>query len=214
MKQVFAANLQPPNPRMAQMVQLHHAQTIPTIGTTREEDPRDYSILRLDMPHRNHANSDDPHTKPHCLTYSPLACLAPFYMTWTGTAPSLNRQDWQLWFCQTLGISPPALEPHRGQICSCLRQYLDADHLHTCPHYAGHWLAGHELLLTEVEAIAHDAGFRTNRGSRVPHSSGQRRGDLEIKGLNVAGTSDLIIDVAIVHAVSYTHLTLPTTPYV
>ena len=30
-------------------------------------------------------------------------------------------------------------------------------------------------------------------------SGGQRRGDLEIKGLNVAGMSDLIIDVALVH---------------
>ena len=28
---------------------------------------------------------------------------------------------------------------------------------------------------------------------------GQKRGDLEIKGLNVAGTTDLIIDVAVVH---------------
>ena len=47
--------------------------------------------------------------------------------------------------------------------------------------------------------IAQDAGFRTNRGSRVPTSRGQRRGDLEIKGLNVAGTPDLIVDVALVH---------------
>jgi hypothetical protein len=119
-------------------------------------------------------------------------------MTWS-SGEGLNRQDWQSWFCQNLGISPPALEPHKGQPCSCLRQGIDADHLHTCTHYSGHWLAGHEHLLTEVDAIAHDAGLRTNRGSRVPHSSGQRRGDLEIKGLNVAGTSDLIIDVAIVH---------------
>ena len=48
-------------------------------------------------------------------------------------------------------------------------------------------------------APRHAAGFRTNRGSRVPTSRGQRRGDLEIKGLNVAGTPDLIVDVAIVH---------------
>ena len=112
-------------------------------------------------------------------------------------SPPLNRQDWQSWFCQNFGITPPALEPHTGQLCSCLRQCLDADHLHTCTHHSGNWQAGHELLLTAVADIAHNAGFRTNRGSRVPLSSGQRRGDLEIKGLNVAVTSDLIIDVAL-----------------
>jgi hypothetical protein len=39
----------------------------------------------------------------------------------------------------------------------------------------------------------------TNRGKRVPTSSGNKRGDLEIKRLNVAGTSDIITDVAVVH---------------
>ena len=38
-------------------------------------------------------------------------------------------------------------------------------------------------------------------GLRIPKDPrrGQRRGDLEIKGLNVAGTTDLIVDVALVH---------------
>jgi hypothetical protein len=58
----------------------------------------------------------------------------------------------------------------------------------------------HELLLSAIADIAHAAGFRTNRGSRVqPTSRGQQCGDLEIKGLNVAGTPDLIVDVALVH---------------
>ena len=73
---------------------------------------------------------------------------------------------------------------------------------------------GNQFLsnIREVDAIAHDAGFRTNRGSRVPHSSGQRRGDLEIKGLNVAGTSDLIIDVAIVHDFRFSFIVSGKTP--
>ena len=50
-----------------------------------------------------------------------------------------------------------------------------------------------------VAEIAQAAGYSTNLGKRVPNSRGQKRGDLEIKRLNVAGTSDLIIDVAVVH---------------
>ena len=65
--------------------------------------------------------------------------------------------------------------------------------------HSGNWYCTHELVLSAVADIAHDAGYRTNRGSRVPTSRGQRRGDLEIKGLNVAGTPDLVIDVAVVH---------------
>jgi hypothetical protein len=98
-----------------------------------------------------------------------------------------------------LGIAPPALAPYAEQICPCLRQRLDTDHLHTCSKHSGKWYGAHELVLSAVADIAHAAGFRTNRGSRVPTSRGQRRGDLEIKGLNVAGTTDLIVDVALVH---------------
>jgi hypothetical protein len=49
------------------MVQLHKAQSILTVGPTRDADPRDYSILRLDMPHRDNANPDAPHKR---LTYA------------------------------------------------------------------------------------------------------------------------------------------------
>jgi hypothetical protein len=43
------------------------------------------------------------------------------------------------------------------------------------------------------------ARYSTNSGKRVPTSSGNKRGDLEIKRLNVAGTSDIIINVNVVH---------------
>ena len=50
-----------------------------------------------------------------------------------------------------------------------------------------------------VEAIAQISGYRTARGRYVSHSRGLKKGDLEIKNLNVAGTSNLIIDTCIVH---------------
>ena len=107
MKQVFSDNPPPPTLRMGHMVQLHKSQSIPTIGPTQEENPRDYSILRLDMPHRDHANPDDPHKQPHCLAYSSQAFLPLYYLTWTDSSgvvagPIFTPQDWQSWFCQCL----------------------------------------------------------------------------------------------------------------
>jgi hypothetical protein len=61
MQQVFSDTTPAPTPRMGHMVRLRKAQSILTVGPTRDADPRDYSILRLDMPHRDNANSDDPH---------------------------------------------------------------------------------------------------------------------------------------------------------
>jgi hypothetical protein len=110
--------------------------------------------------------------------------------------------------CDAMGIAPPALAPYAGQLCSCLRQCLDTDHLHTCPQHSGNWQGAHELFLTAIADIAHDAGFRTNRGSRVPTSRGQRRGDLEIKGLNVAGTPDLVRALSWDHPGQHYHLSL------
>jgi hypothetical protein len=70
------------------MVRLHKAQTILTVGPTRDADPRDYSILRLDMPHRDNANPDAPQ---HRMTYSSQAFLSPHYLTWR--LPRASSQD-------------------------------------------------------------------------------------------------------------------------
>jgi hypothetical protein len=51
-----------PTVRMGQMKRLHQAQSILNVGPTREEDPRDYSILRNDMPSRE--NVDAPEKQP------------------------------------------------------------------------------------------------------------------------------------------------------
>ena len=123
---------------------------------------------------------------------------------------SLTRQGYQSWFCQFLGVAPPALAHYANQLYPCNRHELDStctlapytlaiDHLHTCSLHSGNWWSAHELVLSAVADIAQAAGYSTNRGKRVPTSSGQKRGELEIKRLNVAGTSDLVIDVAVVH---------------
>ena len=67
--------------------------------------------------------------------------------------------------------------------------------LHTCTKHSGHWHTGHAHLLTAVETIAQISGYRTDRGRYVSHSHGLKKGDLEIKNLNVAG----ILDTCIVH---------------
>jgi hypothetical protein len=123
------------------------------------------------MPHRDNANPDAP-DKQHRLTYSGLAFLSSQYLTWTaqsGVAAGLflTLSDWQSWFCQCLVIAPPAMAPYANQICSCNRQRLDTDHLHTCSLHSGNWYCAHELVLSAVADIAHDVGYRTNRGSRV-----------------------------------------------
>ena len=171
MQQVFSDTPPAPTPRMGHMVKLRKAQSILTVGPTRDADPRDYSILRLDMPHRDNANPDAPH-KQHRLTYSSQSFLSPHYLTWTASSgvvagPFLTLPDWQSWFCQCLGIAPPAMAPYVDQICPCHRQRLDTDHLHTCSMNSGNWYCAHELVLSAVADIAHDVGYRTNRGSRV-----------------------------------------------
>ena len=135
----------------------------------------------------------DRHARWHPVDLSlfplrPSPCVPPVthYLTWTASpgvaaGPFLTLPDWQSWFCQCLGIAPPAMAPYVDQICPCHRQRLDTDHLHTCSKHSGKWYGAHELVLSAVADIAHAAGFRTNRGSRVPTSRGQRRGDLERK---------------------------------
>ena len=83
--------------RMGQMQRLHQAQSILNVGPTRDADPRDYSILRNDMPHREHV--DTPEKQPH-LTYSVVSWMGPQYLAWkhhSGVAagPSLTRQGYE-----------------------------------------------------------------------------------------------------------------------
>ena len=109
-KQLFAVQPDAPLQRAGQMARLHNqAQSVPTIGPTRGENPRAYSILRHDMPHRE----DTPPDTQHSLTYSITSWLSPHYMSWLPkqytTGSRLTLQGWQSWFCQHLGIAPPAI---------------------------------------------------------------------------------------------------------
>ena len=78
----------------------------------------------------------------HRLTYFITSWLSPHYMSWLSkqytVGSRLTLQGWQSWFCQHLGIAPPALAPYAAQLCSCQRQPLDIDHLHTCTKHSGH----------------------------------------------------------------------------
>jgi hypothetical protein len=95
MKQLFSVHPEAPLQRAGQMVHLHKDQSVPTIRPTREEDPRAYSILRHDMPHRE----DAPPDAQHHLTYSTTSWISPHYMQWLPkqyTAGSrLTLQGWQ-----------------------------------------------------------------------------------------------------------------------
>jgi hypothetical protein len=108
LKQPFLAQPDAPTSCMGQMVQLHQAQSIVTVGPTRDVDLRDYSILQTDMPH--HDDVDEP-GKKHGLTCSVAGWLTPQYLAWkdqsgVATSPSLTLQGWQSWFCQFLGVAP------------------------------------------------------------------------------------------------------------
>jgi hypothetical protein len=61
MKQLYSVQPDASLRRAGQMVQLHKAQSVPTIGPSREENTRKYSILRRDMPHREDAAPDANH---------------------------------------------------------------------------------------------------------------------------------------------------------
>ena len=111
-------------------------KSVPVIGPTRDENPRAYSIIRHDMPHRE----DAPPDAQHSFTNSTTSWLSSHYISWLSkqctTGSCLTLQGWQSWFCQHLSIAPLALAPYDAQLCSCQRQPLDVDHLHTCTRLA------------------------------------------------------------------------------
>jgi hypothetical protein len=80
-----------------------------------------HSILRNDMPNREHV--DAPEKQPR-LTYSVVGWMGPQYLAWKdhsgfAAGPSLTRQGYQSWFCQFLGVAPPALAHYANQPCPC-----------------------------------------------------------------------------------------------
>jgi hypothetical protein len=59
-------------------------------------------------------------------------------------------------------------------------------------------LSAHDHVLRALERICNDAGFATTH-KRVLTSDGNRRADLEICNIRVAGQTDLLVDVTLRH---------------
>ena len=57
--------------------------------------------------------------------------------------------------------------------------------------HASNWTCAHDHVLRALERICNDAGFVTSH-KRVLTSEGNRRADLEIRNIRVAGQTDLL----------------------
>ena len=65
------------------------------------------------------------------------------------------------------------------------------DHINSCLHHASNWTSAHDHVLRALDRICNDAGFATTH-KRVLTSEGNRRADLEIRNIRVAGQTDLL----------------------
>jgi hypothetical protein len=72
------------------------------------------------------------------------------------------------------------------------------DHINSCLHHASNWTCAHDHVLRALDRICNDAGFATTH-NQVLTSEGNRRADLEIRNIRVAGQHDLLVDVTIRH---------------
>ncbi len=175
--------------RSKQVNELHQLQRIPA------KVAAPTSILGNDMPD----NEDDNAVKAKYIKWAPPAFITCLSSLQHDTVMTFPFDWWTSWFCQFLGIAIPALNgPHR--LCNCGRFVLDAlgDHSHTCSQHSGSTKDAHEHILSALEKVVKRAGFTTRR-KHVTSSRGGQKGDLQIRNINLAGTSDLIIDVALVH---------------
>ena len=77
---------------------------------------------------------------------------------------------------------------------------LDAlgDHSYTCPQHSGSTKDAREHILSALEKGFKRGGFTTRRRT-VTSSRGGQKGDLQIQNFNLAGKTQLVIDVALVH---------------
>ena len=106
---------------------------------------------------------------------------------------------WTSWVCQLLGLAIPALSDLQ-HMCACAKFILDAygDHSQTCSHHSGITKDAHEHILSALDTMCRRSGYTTRR-KNVTSSRGSKKGDLEIRDINLAGKRDLVIDVALVH---------------
>ena len=94
----------------------------------------------------------------------------------------------------------PALAPVRHRMCACGRHIFDehGDHVHTCKKYTRNRYDAHQILLKALQSICQRAGYVATIRN-IPESRGQRRADLFVKDIKLAGMQDLVVDVSIIH---------------
>ena len=96
-------------------------------------------------------------------------------------------------------------------MCACGRHVIDeyGDHVHTCKKHTGSTKAAHETVLDAVEVLCHQAGLSTEQRNipTVKKQNGKTgQGDLVIKGANIGGDTNLIIDVSLIHEFGGNHM--------
>jgi hypothetical protein len=71
-------------------------------------------------------------------------------------------RDWTSFHCQQLGMPIPQLGAFQHHECTCKRFAIDVfgDHLHSCTQHAGATMGAHEHILTVVQTIFIQAGYR------------------------------------------------------
>ena len=159
------------------------------------------------MPQHN----DEEGGKQPRLSFSPAASVCgQMGRAWTTggrgaprTTEAITENDYVAFFHQFFGLTNnPALAPFANVPCPCQRYFMGGegawDHINSCLHHASNWTCAHDHVLRALERICNDAGFATTH-KRVLTSEGNRRADLEIRNIRVAGQTDLLVDVTLRH---------------
>ena len=179
-----------PSTRSEKLRKLHHTQRIPAKDAVNSNHCDD-------MPNNNDEEAD-PENQRHVKWYPSawLTCLSSLQHELTMAFP---HDWWTSWFCQYLGLTILALSDSQ-RICACEKFILDpyGDHSHTCSQHSGTTKDAHEHILSALDTMCRRSGY-TNRRKNVTSRRGSKKGDLEIRDINLAGKRDLVIDVALVY---------------
>ena len=201
-------NAQPPSRRCQDLRMLHRKVSVNASSRVPEDSPG-HSILQHDMPDDEDPNCED--AKKKKLSHCPAAHPSCLFLGKARTVISVN--DWESWFCQFLGVPIPALGPFwkEQRVCACGRHVIDeyGDHVHACKQHTSSTKSAHETILDAVQALCHQAGLSTERRNipTVKKQNGKTgQGDLVIKGANIGGDTNLIIDVALIHEFGGNHM--------
>jgi hypothetical protein len=115
------------------------------------------------------------------------------------TTEAITETDYVAFFHQFFGLNNNhALAPFANVPCPCQRYFIGGegawDHINSCLPHASNWTCAHDHVLRALER----AGFATTH-KRVLTSEGNRRADLEILNIRVAGQTDVLVDFTVRH---------------